>query len=545
MRRGGVEQRPHQLGPYGRVGSLGGQPNSMAPSNKDKEEDFDLVSIGAFLDEIYPELNLAQNSPTDSPRSLHGSSVIPVMDMLDGAFDCGKSRILIKHDQELSGFRAIPTPLSFVVDESHRRLGINIPRQPVPFDGMPKNMRNGQKLEICLQLDPRVPKIIKVKVHVEESLDDLGTPNWVIRSQFLRLQPFMGQSGLDILLQGVDSAQIERANNILAGTSDEELLKTHGPNKDTILMILCMQKDSPRTRSEILAVTRKILGSTDPKVRANILATNEIGSNAFECALLRNKPEVARYLAEIFYDLGVDLVQLRDVGKNTVLHVLARRGDDTAPALQTLLELRFHGNRRVFPSNLANLKGELPIHLVARNEKCHLRTIQLFAQDLPNCFSTPSSNGGSLPLHYACQYSKDPTLLTALFHFNKDLANVRRDDGCTPLHLVACRSDQESVADGLVALDEDAQIRMVKILLDMGADPTLKVDGFLPYDLVDERTRVRMLLKPGRRNDSGNSQQHSPTSRSPPNEFFPGLTLLKHPCIINHDNFYILLILSM
>eukprot|EP00095_Tigriopus_kingsejongensis_P003854 maker-scaffold20_size707684-snap-gene-4.17 protein:Tk03854 transcript:maker-scaffold20_size707684-snap-gene-4.17-mRNA-1 annotation:"nf-kappa-b inhibitor zeta" len=440
------------------------------------------------------------------------------MDVLDGVFGTGKSRILLRNPNDKSGFSAVPAPLAFQVDENHRRIGINIPRQAVPFDCVAQNLAGQQKMDVYLQMDPRIPKVIKVRAHMEESLDDLGSPTWVIRSQYLRLQPFMGPSGLAVLLQDVESVHIEKAHTILATKSEAELLKTFGPNKSTMLMILCLQKDSPKTRSEILAVTKKLLASPDPKVRANILATDDSGSNAFECALLKNKPEVAQFLAEVFYDLGVELTYLTDIGRNTVLHLLARRGDPSALALQTLLNLKFHGNRRVFLSNVPNFKGELPIHIVSRNEKCHLRTIQLLAQDLDNCFTIRTPDG-SLPIHYACQFSKDPSLLTALLHFNQNVVNERRGDGFTPLHLVASRSNQQNASHGLIALDEDTQIRMVRLLLEHEADSTLKVDEYLPYDLVDDRTRVKLLLRV-RRTDG--SQRGSPISGSPPDGFLAG-----------------------
>ena len=59
-------------------------------------------------------------------------------------------------------------------------------------------------------------------------------------------------------------------------------------------------------------------------------------------------------------------------------------------------------------------------------------------QDLPHCF-TLRGEDGNLPLHYACQYSKDHAMLATLLYYEKAVVNTRRDDGLAPLHLVAGR----------------------------------------------------------------------------------------------------------
>ena len=39
------------------------------------------------------------------------------------------SRIILKNESEECGFSMLPTPLSFVLDHYHNRIGINIPKQ--------------------------------------------------------------------------------------------------------------------------------------------------------------------------------------------------------------------------------------------------------------------------------------------------------------------------------------------------------------------------------------------------------------------------------
>ena len=62
---------------------------------------------------------------------------------------------------------------------------------------------------------------------------------------------------------------------------------------------------------------------------------------------MMNKPAIARFLAEIFYDLGEDLNCQESQEGNTLFHVTARKGDEVAPTMQILLNLRFHEDRKV------------------------------------------------------------------------------------------------------------------------------------------------------------------------------------------------------
>jgi hypothetical protein len=92
---------------------------------------------------------------------------------------------------------------------------------------------------------------------------------------------------------------------------------------------------------------------------------------------------------------------------------------------------------------------------------------------------------GSLPLHLACQYSMDPSLLATILYYSKaSTVNERRNDGFTPLHLVAARNEARDVKLGLIPLDEMTQVRMIKLLLEHGADKNLTVEDYRPADLI-------------------------------------------------------------
>ena len=172
----------------------------------------------------------------------------------------------------------------------------------------------------------------------------------------------------------------------------------------------------------------------------------------------------------------------------------------------------------MFRTDIRNVKQELPIHIAARNDKCHTQVIQLLSQDFPRCFAM-ASRDGSLPIHTACQRTKDTTLIATLLYYNRSVVNVPRGDGFTPLHLICARHDINDPSIGLIPLDEDTQVRMIKVLLDHGADKTMRVENYLPGNLLKkDRTKVAHLLKLRR---GEGSRQNSPTSASPPTSGSP------------------------
>ena len=115
--------------------------------------------------------------------------------------------------------------------------------------------------------------------------------------------------------------------------------------------------------------------------------------------------------------------------------------------------------------------------------------VQLLVKDMPTCLKSETDDG-SLPIHLACQYSSDPTLLACLLYYDKVVVNAVRSDGFTPLHLVASRADVQDVRHGIIRWDQDTQVRMIKILLEHSADKTAKVeDWYLPVDLMNNDRR--------------------------------------------------------
>ena len=88
----------------------------------------------------------------------------------------------------------------------------------------------------------------------------------------------------------------------------------------------------------------------------------------------------------------------------------------------------------------------------------------------------------------------------------RDVINAKRNDGFTPLHLVASRNDGPAdLSIGLIPLDEATQKTFICDLLNFGADKTIFVGGkYLPFDLVKaNREMARSLLKTPERSVDG------------------------------------------
>ena len=78
----------------------------------------------------------------------------------------------------------------------------------------------------------------------------------VVSRQFVVLKPFASEqsrpSGVEGLLAGVPEAEIAAALQLVDAKDMTDLLKTYGPNQDSMLMTLCCKRDaSPTIRAQV------------------------------------------------------------------------------------------------------------------------------------------------------------------------------------------------------------------------------------------------------------------------------------------------------
>ena len=101
---------------------------------------------------------------------------------------------------------------------------------------------------------------------------------------------------------------------------------------------------------------------------------------------------------------------------------MARKGDSVAPTMDALLSLKFnhsgHSNK-VYTSNVANnSKRFLPLHIAAMSSRCPQNILRILKSDFEQGLYSKTWDG-SLPLHIACQYSSDPSLIAILLYYDK------------------------------------------------------------------------------------------------------------------------------
>ena len=110
-----------------------------------------------------------------------------------------------------------------------------------------------------------------------------------------------------------------------------------------------------------------IAGQADPLMRANVVQKSKNEDSALVYTTVNNNPRMTCFLAELFYVMGENVACQDSLG-NTLMHILARKGDDSAQTLEALLNLRFtHDNQSVYTANVSNKKQFLPIHQAAKS----------------------------------------------------------------------------------------------------------------------------------------------------------------------------------
>ena len=74
----------------------------------------------------------------------------------------------------------------------------------------------------------------------------------------------------------------------------------------------------------------------DPVTRMNLIQKTRDDLSALDYSGVANNPRIACFLAELFYILGEDVTSPDKEG-NTLLHLVAARGDQCAPTLEVII----------------------------------------------------------------------------------------------------------------------------------------------------------------------------------------------------------------
>jgi len=477
---------PYQMPAYaGKAGKSGKDASMGRFIDDDTEIDF-------IMSRIEQPLNIPNNKVAEDNTSGSGAeSEKGIPDLPDSKSDSFKP-VLLMLDKD-ADYQVLDLGLKISLDRELKMIGIWLPE--TVLDDHIKVNNSALNVEIYIQLNGHKKRLIN---HLASIKKDATNDKFILNNQFVQLSPMIHAGALDLICD-INPAELEQASRLVNAKNITDLVKCYGPTDESLLMTFCCQKnDSPALRAQIFAFLSRVLEESNDDAIDMIIKKNSAGLSALDYATMANNAKIAAFLAEMFYIFGQDLL-CKDNQGNTVLHMMARKGDMVTPTLSTLMSLHFrdhNDNRRVYTSDVQNANQQIPMHIVSMNKKCAQNIIQILAKDMPTCMKA-GTDDGSLPIHLACQYSYDPTLLATLLYYDKSVINAERGDGFTPLHLVAARGEVHDVRMGLLRLDEDTQIRMIRVLLDHGANKTATVEeAYRPVDLLNsDRFRAREYLK--------------------------------------------------
>jgi len=245
---------------------------------------------------------------------------------------------------------------------------------------------------------------------------------------------------------------------------------------------LCAQRNPAnpgQTFAQIHAVIQRLINHPDIRVKETVFKQNNNQISAFEIAAITNNNIAACYLAEVMYNLSPDSrtairqLNCKDTQGNTIIHLLARKGDSNQRTLRDLLGMKLTDGSRVF-SILQNSKRQLPMHIATQNVQNQPETIKLLHQAMPRSFEVVDDDGMTA-LHYACRRTNDVNLVATILSYKKDNINMMNRDGMTPLDLVMSRTQVDAQTKGMFAIEPKSQDEIVLLLRNNGGKTGLEL----------------------------------------------------------------------
>ena len=210
----------------------------------------------------------------------------------------------------------------------------------------------------------------------------------------------------------------------------------------------------------------------DKRVKHTVFSLNNNQISAFEISAITNNSLVACYLAEVMYNLtdeaerALHILNCRDMQGNTIIHLLARKGDSNKATLKSLLDLCLSDGSKMF-NLLPNSRKQYPMHIAAQSLKNQPETIKLLYENKQKSFEVMDDEGMTA-LHYACQRSTDVELVRTILSYKKDNINVINKDGLSALDLISRRSSVTAESQGLFLIEKIQQQEIIKLIKNNG-----------------------------------------------------------------------------
>ena len=338
-------------------------------------------------------------------------------------------------------------------------------------------------MQLFIQLNPNVSELksFLADVRTEVTLDG-KTKAHFIGPIVISLKTELDDSQERKLLEMTTMEERTAAFNLVSQKDISQLTCGIGPHQDTVLSVLCAQRQpaSPgQTFSQIHAVIQRLVSHNDVSVQQTVFKQNNNQISAFEIAAITNNSLVACYLAEVMYNLSPDTrtairtLNCKDTQGNTIIHLLARKGDSNQRTLRALLDMKLSDGTNIF-SIVSNSKKQFPMHIATQNIKNQPETIKILHGAMPRSFEVVDDDGMSA-LHYACQRSTDVDLVRTILSYKKDNINICNRDGVTAMDLVMARTQVTAQTKGMFGIDLVQQEEIIQLLRNNGGKTSLEV----------------------------------------------------------------------
>merc|ERR1719427_2358748 len=369
----------------------------------------------------------------------------------------------------------VPTPLEARVTWNNRH-ELCIEKHLLPSDTYFGEDTVENKVRLYIQLDQKVNDYKCFLADVKTVLDTSGESKMrYIGPIVVSLKTELAESQEKRLLDKTTPEERTAAYNLVHQKDLGQLTSGIGPHKDTVLSVLCAKRnpDNPgQILAQIHAVVQRLKSNPDNTVKQTVFRLNNNQISAFEIAAITNNSVVACYLAEIMYNLTDDtmtalrILNCKDTEGNTIIHLLARKGDSNKVTMKALLDMRLTDGTKVF-NIISNSKKQFPMHIATQNVKNQPETIRILYQSMPRSFEVMDDDGMTA-LHYACQRTTDVELVRTVLSYKKDNINVRTKDGLTALDLISQRTRVTTQTQGMFAIEPKQQEEIVQLIRNNG-----------------------------------------------------------------------------
>jgi len=165
-------------------------------------------------------------------------------------------------------YQILDLGLTIILDKNLQNVGIWIPETVLDEDIKVENGR----ADIYIQL--RGPKHIRMVNYIASVEKEETSRKLMFKKQFVHLAPLFG---INDLTCDVNPDEIQKAIAFVNAKNLTDLLKSYGPNEESLLMTFCCQKnDSAILRAQIFAFLSRVLLESNQGNLLKGLTTNPI-----------------------------------------------------------------------------------------------------------------------------------------------------------------------------------------------------------------------------------------------------------------------------